>query len=102
MKRRQFIGTTASDSLSLLASGLSSNKQKITTGEFVFVEAEQFENTGGWELHQQCMELMASAYLLAHGLGMPVCVMDPETPNFFRKNLKSNRVGGLSVNRSEK
>ena len=38
----------------------------------VFVEAEMFNNHGGWELDQQAMETMGSPYLLAHGLGIAV------------------------------
>jgi len=38
----------------------------------VFVEAESFENHGGWKLDTQFIEIMGSPYLLAHGLGRPV------------------------------
>jgi hypothetical protein len=38
----------------------------------VFVEAEQFEDHGGWVLDQQFMDLMGSPFLLAHGMGTPV------------------------------
>ena len=38
----------------------------------VLVEAEQFADTGGWDLDQQSMDQMGSPYLLAHGLGVPV------------------------------
>ena len=38
----------------------------------VFLEAEQFEQHGGWVLDQQFMDQMGSPYLLAHGLGEPV------------------------------
>lgn len=38
----------------------------------VFLEAEQFADTGGWDVDQQSMEQMGSPYLLAHGLGVPV------------------------------
>lgn len=38
----------------------------------VFLEAEQFADTGGWDLDQQSMDQMGSPYLLAHGLGVPV------------------------------
>lgn len=38
----------------------------------LFVEAEAFGETGGWDLDQQSMEVMGSPYLLAHGLGVPV------------------------------
>lgn len=75
MKRRQFIGTLGSSSLFLLAGGLSacmSNKQHISSGEFLFLETEGFDDFGGWSLDQQSMEQMGSPYLLAHGLGIPV------------------------------
>jgi len=38
----------------------------------VLVEAESFENLGGWVIDQQFMDLMGSPFLLAHGLGEPV------------------------------
>lgn len=38
----------------------------------VLVEAESFDNKGGWVVDQQFMDHMGSPYLLAHGLGNPV------------------------------
>ena len=38
----------------------------------LLVEAESFENKGGWVVDQQFMDLMGSPYLMAHGLGDPV------------------------------
>ena len=74
MKRKEFIGILGNASLSLLAGkiSLTQGKSKKANQEFVFIEAEQFENHGGWELDQQSMEQMGSPYLLAHGLGIPV------------------------------
>ena len=45
--------------------------------ETTLVEAEAFDNTGGWVIDQQFMDLMGSPYLLAHGMGVPV--QDAET-----------------------
>ncbi len=42
------------------------------TAQQVFVEAESFDNLGGWTLDTQFIEIMGSPYLLAHGLGEPV------------------------------
>ncbi len=36
------------------------------------VEAESFDNLGGWVLDQQFMDQIGSPFVLAHGLGMPV------------------------------
>ena len=36
------------------------------------IEAEAFEDVGGWVNDQQFMDLMGSPYLLAHGIGVPV------------------------------
>lgn len=73
MKRRQFISSTSKASLLLLAPKNFLAKAKTDfSGDFVFVEAEQFANHGGWELDQQAMDQMGSPYLLAHGLGVPV------------------------------
>ncbi len=38
----------------------------------IFIEAESFSNRGGWVIDQQSMDVMKSAYLMAHGLGVPV------------------------------
>jgi len=38
----------------------------------VLLEAEQFADTGGWDVDQQFMDEMGSPFLLAHGLGVPV------------------------------
>lgn len=41
-------------------------------GHAVLVEAESFSRQGGWVIDQQSMDQMGSAYLMAHGLGVPV------------------------------
>lgn len=38
----------------------------------LLVEAEQFAETGGWQVDTQFIESMGSPYLIAHGLGTPV------------------------------
>ncbi|MHC4580030.1 MAG: hypothetical protein ACYS14_01135 [Planctomycetota bacterium] len=38
----------------------------------VLVEAEGFDDLGGWVVDQQAIDQMGSPFLLAHGLGMPV------------------------------
>ena len=40
--------------------------------EMVVIEAESFEDWGGWVNDTQFMDQMGSPYLLAHGLGKPV------------------------------
>ncbi|WP_283435399.1 FAD-dependent oxidoreductase [Neorhodopirellula lusitana] len=40
--------------------------------EEIFIEAESFEDRGGWKLDTQFIEQMGSPYLIAHGLGQPV------------------------------
>lgn len=75
MKRRQFVGFIGNTSLCLLAGKLpayATGMKSDPASEFLFVEAEQFLNHGGWELDQQSMDQMGSPYLLAHGLGIPV------------------------------
>lgn len=44
----------------------------------IMLEAEAFENPGGWVVDQQFMDMMGSPYLMAHGLGEPVA--DAQTP----------------------
>ncbi len=38
----------------------------------IFLEAEMFDNPGGWTIDTQCQEAMGSCYLMAHGTGVPV------------------------------
>lgn len=38
----------------------------------IVVEAESFQNKGGWKVDQQFMDVMGSPYLIAHGMGFPV------------------------------
>ncbi len=38
----------------------------------LLVEAESFQQRGGWSLDTQFIEIMGSPYLIAHGLGQPV------------------------------
>ena len=42
------------------------------TANTVLIEAEAFEDLGGWVIDQQFMDQMGSPFLLAHGLGEPV------------------------------
>ena len=42
------------------------------SADLVLLEAEQFDDYGGWVLDHQSMDQMGSPYLLAHGLGVPV------------------------------
>ncbi|MCW0220281.1 MAG: FAD-dependent oxidoreductase, partial [Prosthecobacter sp.] len=55
----------------LAVTALSSHAQPI------WVEAESFDNPGGWMLDTQFIDIMGSPYLLAHGMGTPV--KDAET-----------------------
>ena len=70
-------------SLSLLAAlavtGLmpQSAPAAAVPGSSAFIEAESFENYGGWVMDTQFIEIMGSPYLMAHGLGRPV--KDAET-----------------------
>ena len=69
----------------LLASFLVASRAPAATT--VLVEAECFENRGGWVVDQQFMDQMGSPFLLAHGLGTPVedattTVAFPETGEY--------------------
>ena len=53
----------------------------------VFIEAESFDNKGGWSIDQQFMDVMGSSYIIAHGMGSPVAdasttVSFPETGTY--------------------
>ena len=49
----------------------------------VLIEAESFDELGGWVVDQQFMDQMGSPYLLAHGLGVPVpdCTTEISVPS---------------------
>lgn len=73
MNRRCFVGYAGASALTLLASRIASaNSKQSEPGAFLFLEAEGFNDYGGWDLDQQSMDQMGSPYLLAHGLGVPV------------------------------
>lgn len=73
MNRRQFVEKASGASLLLLATPHAlAKRDKKGSNAFVFLEAEQFAEHGGWDLDQQSMDQMGSPYLLAHGLGIPV------------------------------
>jgi len=44
----------------------------VAKAHTILIEAESFENHGGWVVDQQFMDQMGSPFLLAHGLGEPV------------------------------
>ena len=56
--------------LSLLLSSFFAESSAQAVG--VLVEAESFDQKGGWKLDTQFINEMGSPYLLAHGLGKPV------------------------------
>jgi hypothetical protein len=62
MNCKKYLGLVA------LAAGISLK----ASAQQVFVEAESFDDLGGWTLDTQFIEIMGSPYLLAHGLGEPV------------------------------
>ena len=55
----------------------------IARAETTVIEAEWFEDWGGWVNDTQFMDQMGSPYLLAHGLGKPVA---DAKMSFFVKN----------------
>ena len=54
------------------------------SAQSVFVEAENFDDKGGWIVDQQFMDQMGSSYLMAHGMG--VSVTDAKTTTNFPSN----------------
>lgn len=47
-------------------------KPKMVRDGFLWIEAEDFRDYGGWRLDTQFVHLMGSAYLIAAGVGQPV------------------------------
>ncbi len=58
-------------SAALLCPGMSHAQATPTPGK-LFIEAESFDEQGGWVLDTQFIEIMGSPYLMAHGMGRPV------------------------------
>jgi len=57
--------------LTLLAALAFAAPRAVAAGGML-VEAESFNDYGGWSLDTQFISIMGSSYLLAHGLGEPV------------------------------
>ena len=53
--------------IGLLLLGVLSNLSRAE--DHMLIEAESFDQAGGWVLDTQFIEIMGSPYLLAHGLG---------------------------------
>ena len=51
---------------------VSSLSGQPAAAETVLVEAESFRDLGGWVVDTQALDQMGSAYVMAHGLGVPV------------------------------
>ncbi len=56
----------------LLLAAFSPQVSSLASAVEVFIEAESFDDPGGWQLDTQFIQQMGSPYLLAHGLGKPV------------------------------
>jgi len=52
--------------------GLPLINAQNSEGKGILIEAETFNEKGGWKVDPQFVEIMGSPYLLAHGLGNPV------------------------------
>ena len=63
--RRQLCGTI------LVAFAAAASGEALAAGT-IWIEAESFEDWGGWVNDTQFMDQMGSPYLLAHGMGKPV------------------------------
>jgi len=56
----------------LACSAFAPNALAMEEHHTVLVEAEGFDDPGGWVIDQQFMDQMGSPFLMAHGLGVPV------------------------------
>ncbi|MCA8969843.1 MAG: FAD-dependent oxidoreductase [Planctomycetes bacterium] len=72
--RRRFAAVVAlvMTMLASLAVGCRWHSSRPERAACFLVEAEAFDELGGWVLDQQFMDLMGSPFLLAHGMGRPV------------------------------
>lgn len=53
----------------LFSAGWSTNN--LMAQKTIWIEAENFDQPGGWVIDQQSIDQIGSSYLLAHGLGVP-------------------------------
>lgn len=58
--------------IALIITALFLHSVNADNSTSLLIEAESFQNKGGWVVDQQFMDLMGSSYLMAHGLGVPV------------------------------
>ena len=54
-----------------------------TKAQDLLLEAESFDDKGGWVVDPQFIEQMGSSYVLAHGMGIPV--VNAKTQVNFKK-----------------
>ena len=66
--RRDFLKVAAFSAVAALLFGTTN----LMADSAILVEAESFDNYGGWSLDTQFMDQMGSPYLIAHGIGKPV------------------------------
>ncbi|PKQ64266.1 pyridine nucleotide-disulfide oxidoreductase [Labilibaculum filiforme] len=69
MKKRKLLKLSFTSILLLfilLLAGITKAQNRL------LIEAESFENKGGWKVDQQYFDIMGSSYLLAHGMGEAV------------------------------
>lgn len=70
--------------LGVLILGATPLPQMLRDDEvYLYLEAERFENVGGWTIDAQFRQLMGSTYLLAAGIGEPVA--DATTSTYIQK-----------------
>ncbi len=69
---RRLGGTKRRTAASILLLGVLLFANLVSAGEIVWIEAEQFDDCGGWANDAQFIDQMGSPYLLAIGLGTPV------------------------------
>ena len=74
MNRRQFLKSGSSITGGALLSGLALPAfcQATGNGLAILIDAETFKELGGWVLDTQSIDQIGSAYLMAHGMGVPV------------------------------
>ena len=56
----------------LICALLLGNSNAMAADNEIWVEAESFSTLGGWLIEQQSIDQMGSAYVMAHGMGVPV------------------------------
>ena len=72
MRRRDFLKSAGAAAGAAALPSLGRAHYDLPSGKVIWLEAEQFDDRGGWKVDTQAMDRMGAPFLLAAGTGEPV------------------------------